>query len=262
MNYKAFRFSALAAVMVIALLAGCNKTTHVTREDQLAHVTNPPSTAAVLPTEETGEISPDTTAAPADTTVNVTEKTDTEEATDGKQTEPASTKATNPPSTKATQPPETTVPETTEATQPVTEPTEAVDDPYDISGYVCGSLEYAVADAVNAQRREAGLPELTLSHRLSAIASVRAYESSVTFSHTRPDGRDFSTVLPDYGYDYGLAGENMLQCSDGYSASDMVSLWMGSSGHRANILAPDVTTLGVAAYRSGGIVYVATLFTD
>lgn len=262
MNYKAFRFSALVAVVLIALLAGCYKTTHVTREDQLAHVTNPPSTAAALPTEGTGEISPDTTAVPADTTVSVTEIPDTEEAADGKQTEPASAKATKPPSTKATQPPETTVPETTEAAQPVTEPTEAVADPYDISGHSCGALEYAILDAVNASRREAELPALTLGHRLSAISSVRAYESSVSFSHTRPDGRDFYSVLTDYGHGFAYAGENLLQCSEGYSAADMVELWMGSSGHRANILAPDAATLGIGVYRSGGMVYVATIFTD
>ena len=42
----------------------------------------------------------------------------------------------------------------------------------------------------------------------------------------------------------------------------MVSLWMGSSGHRANILDPEAATLGIGVYRSGGMVYVAVIFTD
>lgn len=268
MNCKVFQRMGLAA-LVLVLLSGCGRTTHITREDQLAHVTDVPTTAAV--TEEATETAPQTTAASLDTTAPA-ERAEGEEGTSPGQTDPASakatqppsTKATDPPSAKATQPPETTVPETTGETLPVTEPTEpaAAWDPYDISGHSCGAMEYALLEAVNAQRREAELPELTLGHRLSAVVSVRAYESSLTFSHTRPDGRDFSTVLGDYGCGYGHAGENLLQCSEGYSASDMVSLWMGSSGHRANILDPEAATLGIGVYRSGGMVYVAVIFTD
>ena len=254
MNRQAF----LAAALVLVLLSGCHRTTHITREDQLTHVTTA--------TEKTAETSADTTALPADTTA--AETTAAEESTEAQQTRPPSTKATKPPSTKATKPPETTVPETaaeTEATLPATESTEPVaakPDPYDISGYTCGSLEYGIADAINARRREAGLPELSLGRKLSGIGSVRAYEASLTFSHTRPDGRNWSGVLGDYGYGCGHAGENLLQCSDGYSAADMVELWMGSAGHRANILDPEVANLGVGVYRSGGMVYVATIFTD
>lgn len=271
MNRQAF----LAAALVLVLLPGCHRTTHITREDQLTHVT----TAS----EKTAETSADTTVLPADTTVlpadttsvettaaetTAVETTAAEENTEAQQTKPSSTKATKPPSTKATKPPETTAPETaaeTEATLPATESTEPVaakPDPYDISGYTCGSLEYGIADAINARRREAGLPELSLGRKLSGIGSVRAYESSLTFSHTRPDGRNWSSVLGDYGYGCGHAGENLLQSSDGYSAADMVELWMGSAGHRANILDPEVTHLGVGVYRSGGMVYVATIFTD
>ena len=249
MNRKAF----LAALLVLMLLPGCHRTTHITREDQLEHVTTA--------TEKTAGTSTDTTALPADTTV--VETTAAEESTAAQQTKPASTKATKPASTKATKPLETAAPETTAETEPTlpeTAPTEP--DPYDISGYSCGSLEYGIAEAINSRRREAGLPELSLGQRLSAITSVRAYESSVTFSHTRPDGRDCFSVLGDYGKGYGHAGENLLQCSDGYSAADMVELWMGSAGHRANIMDPEVTNLGVGVYRSGGMVYVATIFTD
>ena len=275
MNSKAF----LAAVLALALLPGCHRTTHITREDQLAHMTD--TVSATLATETISDTSADTTALPTDTTG--TETTAAEEEPTVQQTEPTATKATKPASTKATTPPETTVPEMTgeviaptgevtaptaedtEPTVPVTAPTEPVEtepDPYDISGYSCGSLEYGIAEAINSRRREAGLPELSLGQRLSAITSVRAYESSVTFSHTRPDGRDCFSVLGDYGKGYGHAGENLLQCSDGYSAADMVELWMGSAGHRANILDPEVTNLGVGVYRSCGMVYVATIFTD
>lgn len=251
-----FRGIWLIAVMsVLTLLAGCRTATHISREEQLAHVTNPPTTAAVA---EESEVL---------TTVLATEATtlpgDTEEST-------LAPEPTKPPSTKATKPPKTTPPETTAVTEPAvtepeeehTEPTAGEPDPYDISGHACGALEYAIADAINAERREEGLPELTLNHRLSAISSVRGYEISNSFSHTRPNGGGFSTVLTDYGYGYTQAGENLLQCSDGYSAADMVALWMGSAGHKANILNPEAVKVGVGIYRSGEVVYVAVIFTD
>ena len=77
---------------------------------------------------------------------------------------------------------------------------------------------------------------------------------------------DRKLILEDgseyYGYGFGGAAENLLQCSEGYSASDMVTLWMGSAGHRANILDPGLATVGIGVYRSGGMLYVATIFTD
>lgn len=235
----------LLPAMVLVLLCGCG-TTHITREDQLAHFTTGTHT----------QPSPETMAV---TTVSTTEATAAETVSTTCQTLPPETAkptAAKPPATKEPQPPATTAP----ATEPArTEPAKA--DPYDISGYACGSLEYAIADAINASRQEAGRSALTFSGRLSAIASVRAYEASVSFSHTRPSGGSFSGVLSDYGYGYSRAAENLLQCSSGYTAADMVNLWMGSKGHRDNLLSPDSTTLGIGVYRENGMVYVAAIFT-
>lgn len=252
----------ITGLAVITLLCGCRTATHITRQEQLSHAT----TAAVTePATTAPSIPVNTTAAPEDTTPATTVDEivpATRETLPPETTKPPATKATAP---KPTDPPQTTVPATEPATEPAaaaTEPEAPEDDPYDISSHSCGALEYAVLEALNADRAEAGLAPLTLSGRLSAISSVRAYESSVNFSHTRPDGRDCFTVLSDYGYGFGGAAENLLQCSEGYSASDMVTLWMGSAGHRANILDPGLATVGIGVYRSGGMIYVATIFTN
>ena len=262
-NYPV-RVKRIAALTLAALLlTGCSRSTRISREEHLFYLTGEPGPSNTDPAEPatvtTGEptvsaqIPPDTTG------------TTTLPATEGKPAEntqaPSRPKATKPKDTKppaSTQPPETTGPGETAA--PETDPGQT-DDPYDISGYTLGSLECAIAEHINAQRTAAGLPALELSGRLSAISSARAYEIAVSFSHTRPDGRGCFTVLSDYGYSgYSAAGENLLQCSEGFSSEDMVTMWMNSSGHRENILSGDFTTIGIGVYRSGGMIYVANLF--
>lgn len=156
---------------------------------------------------------------------------------------------TAPSATAATQPPETVPPETED-------PTAAI---YDISDYAMGSLAYAFLDEINACRAEAELEALTLDGRLSAIASVRAYEASVYWSSSRPDGRGGASVMGDYGYGYGSTAEHLCYGGD---AAAMVAAWMGSDTHKANVLSSSFTKLGVGEYNSGGTVCVAVVFVD
>ena len=185
-------------------------------------------------------------------------------ATEPAQTEPP---ATEPPVTEApevTQPPATdpgeTQPAGTEspaAEPPATEP-EPTDPPlYDISGYSVGSLEYAVRDAINAYRTAEGLGELSLSSRLCAIASCRGYEISRVWSHTRPDGRSYGTVLADYGYG-GSARELLIYVSGSGDAQAIVDKWMGSDAQK-ELLLGNFSTVGIGVYRSGGYSYIACL---
>lgn len=169
-----------------------------------------------------------------------------------------STTVTKPAETKpaATEPKETesvelhpTQPDETES--PETEPPI-----YDISGYVVGNLEYEILERINEYRTEEDLTELYLDSYLCAIASYRGYEASLVWSHTRPDGRSFVTVLDDYGYGAGSAQE-LLAYATG-DAGAMVDKWMSSDSHRS-ILLGGYTTLGVGVYRAGGYTFVACL---
>ena len=179
-------------------------------------------------------------------------------ATEPPETEPAATElpATEPPETEsaATEPPETE-PSATEPAATEPEPTEA--DLYDISGYSLGSLEKSMATAINAYRAEEGLGELSLSSRLSAIASCRGYEVSRVWSHTRPDGRDYRTVLSDYGYG-GSAQELLVYVSGSGDAQSIVDKWMASDSHRELLLGA-VSTVGIGIYRANGYTYIACL---
>ena len=162
-------------------------------------------------------------------------------------TEPLSTE---PPTTEppVTEPPATELPETE---PPVTEPPL-----YDISGYEVGSLELAILDRINEYRAGEGLPELYLDYYLSAIASCRSYEACQVWSHTRPDGRGYATVLTDYGYSAGKVSELLAYASGDAAAT--VDKWMSSESHR-EILLGDFEGAGIGIFRSHGFTYVTCL---
>lgn len=193
--------------------------------------------------------------------------------TEPKETKPKETKPpkeTEPEPTKpaATEPPETepeqtqvpsTEPENTEpeATEPEGTDPEPTNPPlYDISGYTVGSLEYAIRDEINASREGSSLK---LDSRLCAIASCRANEISRVWSHTRPDGRHYSTVLSDYGYGAGGVTELLVYVTGQGDAASIVGKWLESDSHRQNLLSDGYTTLGVGIYRSGGYTYICCL---
>lgn len=86
------------------------------------------------------------------------------------------------------------------------------------------------------------------SASLQNAAMTRAEESAQLFSHVRPDGTSWSTVLSGIGYQ--IAGENIWCGTAGaFSPEAVVADWMNSEGHRNNILNPDFTTLAVGFYR-------------
>lgn len=201
---------------------------------------------------------------PAATDPPVTEAPTRPLETGPAQTEPAATRPpeTEPPETEAaaTEPentePAVTEPEPTEApsTQPPeTEPEEPL---YDISGYTVGSLEYGIRDEINGAREEGAL---SLDSRLCAIASCRANEISRVWSHTRPDGRHYSTVLSDYGYGAGSVTELLVYVTGQGDAASIVAKWLESDSHRSSLLSGSYRTVGIGVYRSGGYTYVCCL---
>ncbi len=116
-----------------------------------------------------------------------------------------------------------------------------------------------ITELVNVQRAAAGLSPVTASSVLSAAADVRAREIVSNFSHYRPNGTYFNTVLDQRGISYNGAGENIAY---GYDTPERVMTeWMNSAGHRANILDARYTKLGVGYYTVGGVKYWTQLFT-
>ena len=105
-----------------------------------------------------------------------------------------------------------------------------------------------VADLVNEERAKAGLEAVTVDEKIESAALVRAKEIELSFSHTRPDGRSFSTVLTENGISFQSSGENIAWGQS--SPEEVMNGWMNSSGHRANILNPDFKKIGVGFYQN------------
>ena len=116
-----------------------------------------------------------------------------------------------------------------------------------------------ITELVNEHRAAAGLAPVTYSAKLSQAAQVRAVEIEQSFSHTRPDGRYFSTVFAEHGITYRYSGENIAWGQK--SPEEVVTAWMNSAGHRANILNANFKELGVG-YRQNarGVNYFTQLF--
>lgn len=118
-----------------------------------------------------------------------------------------------------------------------------------------------ITELVNKHRAAAGLNPVTYSAELSKPAQTRAFEIEKSFSHTRPDGRYFSTALKDYGISYRFCGENIAWGQK--SPEEVVTAWMNSPSHRANILHKSFTKLGVGYQQNArGVNYFVQLFSN
>ena len=117
-----------------------------------------------------------------------------------------------------------------------------------------------VVELVNEERAKAGLAPLTLQKNITQAAQVRAEECERSFSHTRPDGKNFSSALTEAGVSYRGSGENIAWGQR--TPEQVMEGWMNSAGHRANILNEKYTSIGVGYYQNAsGVNYWSQLFT-
>lgn len=119
---------------------------------------------------------------------------------------------------------------------------------------------YEVIHIVNLERSKAGLKPLAVHTGAMVAAEKRALEAIETFSHDRPDGRPWHTILAECHVKFIRAGENIAYGTD-YTPQDVVAAWMKSPGHRKNILNPDFTHIGIG-YAKGerSRIYWAQMF--
>ena len=94
---------------------------------------------------------------------------------------------------------------------------------------------------VNSQRAANGLPALVWDSNLESTSSVRSQECSVSFSHTRPNGKAWYTVNSNI-----QGGENLAYGFD--DAESATEAWMNSPTHKDNILYPDFEKIAISVY--------------
>lgn len=125
----------------------------------------------------------------------------------------------------------------------------AADDDFPLS-----SVETEFLDLVNAERAAVGAEELRPLDPLTAGAreqSGRMRDAGYIF-HTV----DLIPVLPD---GWKKLGENV---GVGYEAEPLHEAFMGSDGHRANVLDPEFDRIGVGVVLDEGTIWVTFIFAD
>ncbi len=105
-----------------------------------------------------------------------------------------------------------------------------------------------IVQLTNAFRQQNGLAPLTLNNRLTSAAQIHAQDMALQdfVSHTGADGSSIGDRISATGYRWSLAAENIAA---GYqTAAAAVQGWIDSPGHRANLLDPQLTEIGVGYY--------------
>ncbi|HEX9881767.1 MAG TPA: CAP domain-containing protein, partial [Hyphomicrobium sp.] len=104
----------------------------------------------------------------------------------------------------------------------------------------------AALAAINEFRAEKGLKPLVLDDRLSRAATMQseAQAGRSWIGHSGSDGSTPKARALRAGYHAKIASENVA--SGQKSFGDVLSFWKQSSGHRTNLLRPNVTAIGVA----------------
>lgn len=104
---------------------------------------------------------------------------------------------------------------------------------------------------VNRERTSRGLPALRENGLLDAASAEHSKDmvGADYFEHTTPDGRSVGDRLRAIGYQRGVsasAGENIAYgVGDLATPAAIVRAWMHSPGHRADILRPAFTEIGI-----------------
>ncbi len=119
--------------------------------------------------------------------------------------------------------------------------------------------EIAIIQMTNAFRREQKLGTLSSNKKLAAAA--RAYAAYLartgTLSHSA-DGRTMDARVRAQGYTFCWLAENLSFRRDakGFAtkalAGTVVTGWRNSPSHRANMVSPKVTEIGVGVARAPG----------
>ena len=117
-------------------------------------------------------------------------------------------------------------------------------------------MAYSVLNLVNSERAKQGLGALSMESSLLETAMVRAAETAVLFSHTRPDGSTCFCLNPL------MNAENIAALQT--SAQSVMNSWMNSEGHRENILGESFTSIGIGCVKAdnGGYYWVQCFGTE
>ena len=132
------------------------------------------------------------------------------------------------------------------------------------SGQSAAIITPVLVDLANEDRSLNHLNVLTVNPLLVEAAQQKANDEAARgyFAHVAPDGKDSWYWFKQAGYTFSYAGENLAV--DFNDSGDVEKAWMNSPTHRANLLNPHFTEIGIAAaqgvYQGRPTIFVVQMF--
>jgi uncharacterized protein YkwD len=123
-------------------------------------------------------------------------------------------------------------------------------------------VQIAIVRALNRARAPYGLPRLRMTRGLNRVAGAHSQDLAVhgMFSHSSSDGTSFADRIRRVT-GARLVGETLIELAGRATGNAVVSAWMNSPPHRADILMAGFRHVGVGTARQGGMVVVTADFT-
>lgn len=119
--------------------------------------------------------------------------------------------------------------------------------------------EREMVEYVNQERAKAGLAPLQVDLDLARVARIKSQDmvDNGYFDHNSPTYGSPFEMMRSFGISYRAAGENIAKNRSVIGAHTAL---MNSEGHRANILNPNFTHMGIGIVENGGMVTVTQMF--
>jgi len=130
--------------------------------------------------------------------------------------------------------------------------------------YIAAILPSVLIAHTNETRAQEALPTLVENPLLTAAAQLKANDMAARgyFAHVDPDGNQPWHYVQLAGYQYVSAGENLaVNFTD---SRDVHRAWLNSPTHRANIVRPQFSEIGIATsrgtYKNKPVIFVVQFF--
>lgn len=127
-------------------------------------------------------------------------------------------------------------------------------------------VESMIFTKVNEERAKNGLAPLSYNNTMEHYARFKSQDMGDRgyFDHNNPEGELITAQMARDGVSYNAWGENIAYIggvSDPTAlANQFMTNWMNSSGHRANILSNNFSSIGIGVYKIGNKVYATQEF--
>lgn len=123
------------------------------------------------------------------------------------------------------------------------------------------SIEDEIVRLVNVQRVQNGLQPLAQNWQASRVARYKSQDmiDRNYFAHISPTYGSPFVMMENFGLKFSAAAENIAYGQT--SAQSVMTSWMNSAGHKANILNKSFTHIGVGvAKKANGTLYFTQMF--